>query len=114
MQPIRDVLKIFWLNTFDYISRHPDYFQFSEQFASSPYTALVNKEEIEKLFEPMISALDRGIEQKIIKNVSFEILSTFIFYPITILSNSRLCQGFEINADNIDITFNMAWDAIRL
>ena len=112
--PIRDILKKFWLNTFDYISHHSEYFQFTEQFANSPYSTLVIKEEVEKQFQPMMQVLQRGIEQKIIKDVSFEILSAFVFYPITILSNSRLCQDFQITRENIDTTFGMAWDAIKL
>ena len=112
--PIRDILKNVWFAMFEYISTHPDYFQFTEQFSNSPYSALVNKVEVEKYFNPLIEVIQRGIEQKIIKNVNFDILSAFMFYPIMVLSNQRLCQNFELNAENIDTAFNLAWDAIKL
>jgi AcrR family transcriptional regulator len=111
--PIRDILKQVWFRMFNYISEHPDYFQYTEQFANSPYQALVDKKEIETFFEPVIRVLCRGIEQKIIKNVDFHILTAFIFYPILALSNARVCLDFELTQDNIEAAFTMAWDAIR-
>ena len=99
---------------FDYISKHLDYFQFTEQFSNSPYSKLIDKNEVEKSFAPMIEVLLNGIKQKIIKDVDHDILATFIFYPIITLSNARLCAGFKKNDKNIEIAFNLAWDAIKL
>jgi len=45
----------------------------------------------------LISVLQTGIEQKIIKNVNFDILSAFMWYPITVLANPRLCQNVELD-----------------
>jgi len=111
--PFRDILRNVWFKMFDYIARHPDYFQYTEQFSNSPYQALVDKHEIEKYFDPVITVLYRGIEQKIIKNVDFHILTAFIFYPIISLSNARACQDFELNHKNIETAFTLAWDAIK-
>ena len=112
--PIRDILDKIWLNMFSYISKYPEYLQFSEQFSNSPYNTLVDKSEVEKYFEPIFSVLKRGIDQKIIKDVSFDILATFIFHPIFTLSNQQLCKSFEKNEKNIQIAFGLAWDAIRV
>jgi len=112
--PIRDILKNVWFKMFDHIAEHPDYFQYTEQFSNSPYESLVDKQEIETYFDPIINVLLRGIEQKIIKDVNFDILSAFIFYPIIALSNARVCQTFELNNDNIETAFTLAWDAIKL
>ena len=113
-RPIRDTLKDVWFNTVKFISTYPDYFQFTEQFSNSPYSSLVDKNIVQKSFEPVIKVLQKGIEQKIIKNVSFEILSVFMFYPVLLLSNHRLCQNFELSQENIDTAFTLAWDAIKL
>ena len=112
--PIRDILKNLWINMFKYIDSHPNYIQFSEQFANSPYSSLVNKPEVEGYFEPILRVLNRGIEEKIIKNVCFDILATFIFYPIMTLSNQRTCKDFVRNEENIETAFTLAWDAIKL
>ena len=112
--PIRDILQNVWFRMFDYTVRHSDYFQYTEQFSNSPYQSLVDKREIEKYFDPVINVLLRGIEQKIIKNVDFEILTAFIFYPIITLSTMGVCQGFELSEKNIETGFTLAWDAIKL
>ncbi len=111
--PIRDILKSIWFKMFNYIENHPDHFQYAEQFSNSPYQSLVNKQEIEKYFEPMMNILLRGIEQKIIKNVNFDILLAFIFYPIMALSNTWLFQDIELDQKDIETAFELAWDAIR-
>jgi AcrR family transcriptional regulator len=112
--PIRDIFRTAWQNVFDYITMNPEYFQFTEQFSNSPYAELIDKEQVEKSFEPMMQILQRGIEQKIIKDVNFDILTAFIFYPIYSLSNKRLCANFIRNQENIEKAFNLAWDAIKL
>jgi len=112
--PIRDIFKNVWFNMFEYISTHLEYYQFAEQFSNSPYTSLVDKQEIEKYFEPLIEVLLKGIEQKIIKDVSLDILTAFMFYPITVLANPRVCQDVELNEENIETAFTMAWDAVKL
>jgi AcrR family transcriptional regulator len=112
--PIRDIFRNAWFNMFEYISNHLEYYKFAEQFSNSPYNALVNKNEVEQYFQPLNKVLQSGIEQKIIKNVHPDILKAFMYYPITVLANPNLCQNFELNAENIEAAFTLAWDAIKL
>ncbi len=113
-QPLRDILKNVWQSMFKFVDKYPDYFHFTEQFANSPYADLVNKEEIEKAFAPIYSIVQKGIEQKIIKDVSMDILSAFMFFPIITLANKRLCQSFTQGEKDIETAFTLAWDAIKL
>jgi AcrR family transcriptional regulator len=113
-RPIRDTLEKAWFNMFRLATRHADYLQFAEQFSNSPYTDRVDSNEVEKYFDPMIRVLQTGIERKIIKPVSLCILKAFMFYPIVMLSNARICNDFEINDANIETAFGLAWDAIKL
>jgi len=112
--PIRDILRNVWFNMFEYISNNLEYYKFVEQFSNSPYSSLVNKQEVEQYFVPLIKVLQTGIEQKIIKNVNFDILTAFMYHPITVLANPGLCQDFELNEENIETAFTLAWDAIKL
>lgn len=111
--PFRDILENFWKNGFEFVSQNRELFQYSEQFSNSPYSELVNHEELERHFAPFIKVLQKGIEQKVIKDVPFDILVTFIFYPIMIMSNSKMCKTLELNEDIIGIGFTLAWDAIK-
>lgn len=112
--PVRDILHQVWRNIFSYVSANREEFRFTEQFANSPYRELVNKEEVEQSFLPLIRTVQRGIDEKILKNVSFDILAAFMFFPIFILANPNHCSGFVVDDDSIDTAFNLAWDAIRL
>jgi len=112
--PIRDILRNVWFNMFEYISNNLEYYKFVEQFSNSPYRSLVNKQEVEQYFVPIVKVLQKGIELKIIKNVSFDILTAFMYHPITVLANPSLCQDFEPHEGNIETAFTLAWDAIKL
>ncbi|MGD9289863.1 MAG: TetR/AcrR family transcriptional regulator [Desulfobacterales bacterium] len=112
--PIRDILRSVWFDMFEYISKNLEYFKFAEQFSNSPYRSLVNKQEVEQYFEPISKVLQTGIEQKIIKNVNFDILTAFMYHPIAFLANPSLCTTFELNEENIETAFTLAWDAIKL
>lgn len=113
-QPIRDILKASWLKTFHFISNYPDDFQYTEQFANSPYSSLVNMSEVDKHFEPIVKVIQKGIQQKIIKDVPLDILLIFVYYTVAILSNPRLSSKFNRDEKCIETAFNMAWDAIKL
>ena len=75
---------------------------------------LVDEETIEKEFIPIINVFEKGIEQKIIKNVDINLLSAFMFSPISRLANPRLCHSPEMNEEILELGFKMAWDAIKL
>ncbi len=113
-KPFRDIFQTFWINGFEFSSKHHDLYQYMEQFSNTPYTELVDHKELEKHFEPFASVISKGIEQKVIKNVSFEIISVFIFYPMMILANSKHCKCFELTPANIETAFSLAWDAVKL
>ncbi len=111
-QPIRDILRNVWHRMFEYISNNSEDYQFVEQFANSPYSDLVDRETLEQYFIPLIEVMQRGIEQKIIKNVDRELLAAFLFHPISHLANPRACHGWEMSEEELEAAFNMAWDAI--
>ena len=46
---------------FDYILKHPDHLQFSEQISNSSYCKLINKSEMDAYYEPIINVLKMGI-----------------------------------------------------
>lgn len=112
--PIHDSLHRIWRNMFSYVSSNPEEFRYTEQFANSPYSDLVDKSQVNETFEPLLRVIEKGIEQKIIKNVSLDILSAFMFHPIMVLANSKHCSTFEPTDENIEVAFRMAWDALRL
>jgi AcrR family transcriptional regulator len=112
--PIRDIIKNAWFSVFNYVFNNLEDYDYIEQFANSPYSSLVDKETLEKEYIPIINVFQKGIEQKIIKNVDMNFLAAFIFNPISRLANPRLCRGLEMNEESLEVAFTMAWDAIKL
>jgi AcrR family transcriptional regulator len=113
-QPIRDIFKRIWKNGFEYIANHREEISYKEQFANSPYADHVDSSEIDKYYEPIFEVFQKGVEQKVIKDVDIHLFGVFMYYPMTILTNHRLCAGFDLNDLNIEKAFDMAWDAIKL
>ena len=112
--PIRDIIRGAWFSVFNFVSNNLEAYDYMEQFANSPYSSLVDKEALEKEYLPLINVITSGMEQKIIKKVDMNIISAFLFNPVSRLANPRLCHGLEIDNENLDQAFDMAWDAIRL
>ena len=110
--PIRDVVKGVWFKTYDHIRTHADEFDYMEQFANSPFSALVDRQALEEKWRPIREVIQRGIEQKIIKNADMEILAAYLFYPVYRLANFRVCSG-EMDDQSLELAFDMAWDAVR-
>lgn len=113
-RPFRDILFTVWVNAFEFLKENRSLFQYSEQFSNSPYYDLVDHKELEKHFDPFVKVLQKGIEQKVIKDVPFDILVTFIFYPIMTMSNSKICKTLQLGENMIETGFTLAWDAIKL
>lgn len=113
-QPIHDIFHLVWRNTFVYVSANLEEFRYAEQFSNSPFSELVDKQKLEENFKPILRIIQKGIDQKIIKNVSLDIIGAFMFHPIMVLANPNHCKIFEPTEDNIETAFRMAWDALRL
>lgn len=111
--PIHDALLNTGVNLFKYISDNAEVFYFTEQFANSPYNDLVDKEIIEAAFLPLFAVIKKGIDEKIIKDVPFELIFSHLYYPIFGLANPRLNPTFKATPENVKAVMNMAWDAIK-
>ncbi len=112
--PIRDIFRRIWLNAFAYVSKNQPEFRYAEQFANSPYSSLVDKQQVERNFAPLMKVIQRGVDEKIIKDVGIEILGVFLIHPIMVLANPNHCKSFQPSPEHIETVFQMAWDAIRL
>jgi len=113
-KPIRDVFRTIWFNSFNFIQINPDLINYVEQFQNSPYYDLIDIKAAESSFEPVLMMIKKGIDQKIIKDVSLDMIGAFIYYPIMILSNPRRTRNIKLDKKTIEKAFQLAWDAIKL
>lgn len=112
--PIRDIFHRVWQNTFKYVSENHEEFRYAEQFSNSPLYELVNVKEIEENYAPLMRVVQRGIDQKILKDVSLDVFGVFLFHPIMVLAHPYHCKMFTSTDENIETAFCMAWDAVKL
>jgi len=113
-KPLRDIFKQLWFNGFEFAKKYQHLYQYVEQFSNTPYTELVNHKDIEKHFLPIYNILQKGIEQKVIKDVPMELLVVFIFHPMMLLANRKECKSYQLTESNMELAFSLAWDAIKL
>ena len=113
-QPLHDIFHRVWKNSFSYVSENLAEFRYAEQFANSPFSKQVDRLRIQESFEPLLRVIQKGISEKIIKDVDMDILAAFLFHPILVLANPNHCSNFTPSEENIETAFRMAWDALRL
>lgn len=111
--PIRDILKKAWENMINFWIKYPEYLYYIDQFSYSPFSNLVNSEEVNQYFLPLYETISFGIERKILKNVPLDVMGAFIYVPINYLANPLKCTGFEATKEGIEQAFSLAWDAIK-
>jgi AcrR family transcriptional regulator len=106
-------LNTLWNNTIKASEVIPMFLSYSEQFANSPFYDLVDKTKLYEFAKPLIDLQIKGIEDKVLKTMTFEVFIAFFITPATFLSNRKLCAGFKINAKNIEDSFQIAWNTIK-
>lgn len=111
--PVKDILHRMWNSLYRHAAANGAEFRFAEQFAASPYQKLVKREDVEQYFLPLVEAVERGKQKGEIKDVPFEILGLFMFHPVLLLANKVICEDFTASREQVDLAFDMAWDAIR-
>ena len=112
--PVHDIFRRVGNNTFAYVRENQAEFRYAEQFSNSPYSEQVNKLRVPESFEPLLRVIRKAIDQKIIKDVSLDVIGAFLLHPIMVLANPNHCKAFEATGENIEMAFRMAWDALRL
>jgi len=109
---VKQNLKNIWKNTINSGAKIPELITYSEQFSNSPFYDLVDSSKIYELTKPIIDIVNRGIDENILKQMSFEVFIAFFYVPANFLSNRKMCPGFEITKQNMDDTFILVWNTI--
>ena len=112
--PVRDIMKRVWFDGFKYAGRNRERFDYKEQFVGSPYIDMVDGREIEEILRPIINVFARGVEEKVLKDIDPNLQWTFTNEMMTALSDPKHWGGFKPTLENIEMAFDMAWDAIKL
>ncbi len=91
-------------------------FRFIEQFKTSPYLTKIVSEEMEKHLNPLIEMLQKGVIDRIIKDLPIDLLLTIISSQIYGLNNYLVNNDFSKAKQHqiISDTFDLLWEMISL
>lgn len=111
--PVKKAFRVVWGNFYRYALTHPVRFAFTEQFANSPLVDRICKEETTGFFLPLVELVERGKREKVLKNISLEVLAAFTFAPLTSLIKQHFSQEVVLDETMLSAVFEIAWDAVQ-
>ncbi|MEA1082127.1 TetR/AcrR family transcriptional regulator [Marinobacter qingdaonensis] len=111
---LKDGLRRTWHALFRLGLSRPEYFRYHDSFTHSAWMTPDIQARNEAKAAPLLDAVERGKETGLIKPVPLPLLETFMFRPIHHLVQRTRQGSFEGTDEQIDLGFNMAWDAIAL
>jgi hypothetical protein len=109
---LKENVRSLWFRLCQFVSTHSDEYQYIDQFSNSPLIQLVDILQLEQPFESFNQALQRGMDDGIIKDIPMPVLRSFILAPAVFLARSRLGASTQKTHENIEIGFELAWRAI--
>ena len=109
---VAEAFQLIWNNFYQYATKNPVRFAFTEQFANSPLVAGVCKDESMSYFAPLLALFERGKNEKIFKDISLEIFIAFTFAPLTGLIKEHFSGAIVLDESALETTFEIAWDAV--
>lgn len=112
--PVKEGVRLLWNNIYNSIIAEPVKFAFGEQFANSPLVNKISKAEGGKYYQPIFNLLNRGVSEKIIKNVPIEVLSAHVLAPIMLLAKRQLSNEIVMTGDMLNNAFLLTWASIAV
>lgn len=109
---LKDGLRRNWHELFRLGLSRPQFFRYHDSFIHSSWITPDIQARNEAKAAPILDAIERGKEAGLIKPVPFPLLETFMFRPIYHLVQRTLQGSFEATDEQVDLGFNMAWDAL--
>lgn len=111
---VEDSFKLIWYNIAQF---KLEQIEESNFLSACDNTPIVN-EEIRNLGIELLSPLkllwERGIEEKILKNMSLFSMYAFTIYPLAFLLQCHQKKQCEFDTTTIDNAYKAAWDSIKL
>ena len=106
-------LKIVWKNILDHRLQNFDESVFMEQCYHSPFISESTKEMSQQLMKPLFKLIDRGKEEKILKDLDTVLLLTFMVGSVTGIIKYVNYHKKKISPEMIKNGFLICWDGIK-
>lgn len=113
-KPLKDNLKDLWFRFINFSINEPYKIQFIFTFHTSPFITSLTKEQLETQTDELLGVYKKGVQQKELKNVSFEIIIE-IFWG-NIISTVNFLNKYPEKKDNVNLEniFELFWSGISI
>lgn len=109
---VEDAFKVIWFNFHKYALTNQVRFSFTEQFANSPLVDKMRKVRGMESFLPLFSWFERGVKEKIFKDIPAELFATFAFAPLVALAKQHFCGDIRLDEKLLKIAYEMSWRSV--
>ncbi len=109
---VAEAFKVIWNNFYKYAVDNSIKFSFTEQFANSPIVDRMRKEEGMSYFQPLFEWFERGVREKVFKDVSPEIFTAFAYAPLIALVKQHFCGDSVLDRKTLTTAYDIAWEAV--
>jgi TetR/AcrR family transcriptional regulator, repressor of fatR-cypB operon len=113
-QPFFNCLKTIWFNLLEFRMNHFQESVFMDQCYHSPFITETTKEFTKKLIQPLYKLVERGKEEKKIKNLDAFILLIFMVSGINEYVKHSVYSEKKITKASMEDLFNLMWDGIKV
>lgn len=104
----------FWKNLYKFFTDNPLIFKFLEQFDNSPYYNKLSHKEHQQYYKPIIDFLEEGIEEKVLKPVSVQLMTSILQGTISAIVKSSLVDSNSVDNTKLMKAIEISWDGFKL
>ncbi len=108
---VEESFKSLCRGTFLYYLEHPDFILYRERFEQTAMMQNINEQEF-GIYRFSNDLLQRGIKERIIKDLPIPLLASFAFVPIITLLRFHISGVLKLSENMIKQVCEMAWNSI--
>lgn len=114
-KPLFEQYYQFWRSLWDFCIEHPNMVLSKDQFDHlPPDIQQLQQESAQKQFAPITTMFDLGRNEKILKHLPDDVLSSLSIETCTALARKQLLGLITLDNDTLDAAISASWDAIAL
>ncbi|MCU0359385.1 MAG: TetR/AcrR family transcriptional regulator [Bacteroidia bacterium] len=111
---IKEAIKTQILSSLYWALDNPTHFQFIQQVHTSPYIGKIDQTILNKQVEPHLTLIQKGIKQKVLKQLPADLLYTLITHQVfglyQFITSKNLSKKKQ--HETIQTTFDLLWDML--
>lgn len=109
---LKETLKGLWLNFIDFSMEEPEKFQFILTFHASPFITSLTQEQLETQADDLLKIYKKGIQDKKIKEVPFELILEYFWGNVVSTINYFKKYPDKLGEENLNKAFELFWDGV--